>query len=115
MRLFLENCPNCDAMITWNRKEVCYCRYCNFDWRQSVPQIVPEDEVRTVKHLYSLFNLPHGNHVPLPHVLRKLNVEDTLAAIFLILAQLQGITDTKGKVLSKFFENNNQFHIKLRL
>ena len=111
--LLMENCPNCDAKVIWNRKRVCHCHYCDYDWRQGFLCFVPENELRLVKHLYRLFNLGYGNPLSMPNVLLDLNVQDSLSAVFLILAQLQGLTDTKGKILASFFEDNYQLHTEL--
>jgi hypothetical protein len=114
--LLLDECPNCQARISWNRENLSQCR-CKFDWSEYQPLTVEEDELLVTKQIYWLCNfIPAENRIidrlSSPNPLYNLDLKHFLSALIFVASQYGGFIDTKGKFLVSV-KSNAEIHMLL--
>jgi hypothetical protein len=106
--LLLDECPNCNARLTWIRESISQCR-CEFDWREYCTPLVEENELLVTEQIYRLCNListgskqkKQFNSNPL----YQLELRHFLSALLFVASQYGGFIDTKGKFIVSLKQN----------
>jgi hypothetical protein len=100
--LLLDECPRCKRPITWVRNRVCVCP-CGSDWRVAAPIQMEDWELCVARRVHELCGLrlqsAAVNRSANTNPLLSLDLEGLISALFFIVGQYVGNTDTKGKFI----------------
>lgn len=92
-QLLIDACPSCGKAIRWNRKKLAFCR-CGFDFRQSDPVSIPEEELGLAHLIYRACGLSAPEAAPadaaIKNPLHGLGLDELSSAIIFIADQLLG-------------------------
>ena len=101
--LLLDECPNCDRQITWNRKGVSVCA-CDYDFRGASTRRVKDSKLILARHIHRLCGISTFEVGPddvANNPLVGLPLEDILSGVFLIASEYQNSYGTKGQHILK--------------
>ena len=82
----IDHCPACQGKLNWKRSNIHRCP-CGFDFRESVPVLLEDKELRLTKYLHRIFNLPFGDsEFDFDYPLKTLSTEGLLKLLCFMLA-----------------------------